>query len=90
MANCIRRNALFFLTLLFLLSVSNLVQSATQSVASVVQQHHTRSHACSFASSVAKNVFVFLLALSATNKLVHVTTTGRLKKAVQNVLKTSF
>ncbi|OAP06215.1 hypothetical protein AXX17_AT3G02180 [Arabidopsis thaliana] len=26
MANCIRRNALFFLTLLFLLSVSNLVQ----------------------------------------------------------------
>ncbi|OAP06214.1 hypothetical protein AXX17_AT3G02180 [Arabidopsis thaliana] len=28
MANCIRRNALFFLTLLFLLSVSNLVQAA--------------------------------------------------------------
>ncbi|KAG7575761.1 Ribonuclease H-like superfamily [Arabidopsis thaliana x Arabidopsis arenosa] len=64
--------------------------NATQSVATVVQQHHTRSHACSFASSVAKNVFVFLLVLTATNKVVHVTTTGRLKKAAQNVLNTSY
>ncbi|XP_023642503.1 gibberellin-regulated protein 5 isoform X2 [Capsella rubella] len=89
MANCIRRNAFFFLTLLFLLSVFNLVQNATRSVATVVQQHRTRSHACSFASSAAKNVSVFLRAPTATNKVVHVTTIGRLKKAVLNVLETS-
>ncbi|KAL0720060.1 hypothetical protein Bca4012_069384 [Brassica carinata] len=85
MANSIKY-ALLFLTLLSMLSVSNLVQIADRSVTTVVRQHHTRSHACSFALNVVANVSVFLLALTATSKTVLVTTIGRPKKAVQNAL----
>ncbi|KAL0683435.1 hypothetical protein Bca4012_050283 [Brassica carinata] len=47
----------------------------------------TISHACFSAKSVVLNVFVSLQALTATNKCVLVTTTGRLNKVDQNVLE---
>ncbi|WZZ30147.1 hypothetical protein YC2023_013548 [Brassica napus] len=63
---------------------------ADRSVITVARQHHTRSHACSFALSVVANVFAFLLALMETSKTALVTTIGRPKKAVQNVLNFFF
>lgn len=65
-------------------------QIADRSVITVARQHHTRSHACSFALSVVANVFAFLLALMETSKTALVTTIGRPKKAVQNVLNFLF
>ncbi|KAG7623800.1 Gibberellin-regulated protein 5 [Arabidopsis thaliana] len=61
MANCIRRNALFFLTLLFLLSVSNLVQAARGGGKLKPQQCNSKcSYRCS-ATSHKKPCMFFCL-----------------------------
>jgi hypothetical protein len=46
----------------------------------------TRSHVCSFATSVVTNVCVSHLELMVTRKSVHVITTGKLKKENQSAL----
>ncbi|KAJ8551692.1 hypothetical protein K7X08_021707 [Anisodus acutangulus] len=60
---------------------------ASQDVPIDAQQHHTRSHVCSFVRNAVLHACVFLLGFMATNKHALATTTGRLKKENQNALK---
>ncbi|KAK2990063.1 hypothetical protein RJ640_025426, partial [Escallonia rubra] len=53
------------------------------------QRRRTKSHACSTATCVATNVSAYHRAPTGTRKSVHVTITGRHRKAVQNALEFS-
>ncbi|XP_028112757.1 uncharacterized protein LOC114310852 [Camellia sinensis] len=61
-------------------TIGFVLQIADQDVHIDAQQHHTRSRACSSASSAAQNAFVCPLALTAINKHALATTTGRPNK----------
>ncbi|KAF8407617.1 hypothetical protein HHK36_006750 [Tetracentron sinense] len=65
------------------------VKIASRDVRIVVLQRRTRSHVCSSASSAVLNACVFLLALMATSRPAHATTTGRHRKEDPSALKAS-
>ncbi|KAL7223526.1 hypothetical protein ACSBR1_025056 [Camellia fascicularis] len=67
-------------------TIGFVLQIEDQDVHIDAQQHHTRSHACSSASSAAQNAFVCPLALMAINKHALATTTGRPNKMAPNAL----
>ncbi|XP_026380888.1 uncharacterized protein LOC113275569 [Papaver somniferum] len=65
----------------------SVLQIASQNAQVVARRHHIKSHACFIVSSVAPNASVYHQEPSGTNRHVHVTTTGRLKKGDLSVLK---
>uniref|UniRef100_A0A7N2KY02 Uncharacterized protein n=1 Tax=Quercus lobata TaxID=97700 RepID=A0A7N2KY02_QUELO len=68
---------LFLVSLLLLITFSDIAEIASQSVPIVARQLHKRSHACFSALSAAQSASVFLLALMATSKFALATITGR-------------
>ena len=64
-----------------------IAQIVNQSVLTVAQQLHIRSHACFSARNVAPNASAFLLVHMATSKSALATTAGRQRKGDPNALK---
>ncbi|KAA8530666.1 hypothetical protein F0562_005400 [Nyssa sinensis] len=68
-------------------TMGSALQIADRDVLTDAQRHHTRSRACSSASSAAPSASVCHRAHMATNKHALATTTGRPRKAVPNAPK---
>lgn len=73
-----------------LIEYVNQLQSAHLIAQQDAQRQHTRSHACSFARSVALSACVCHLELMETNNLVLVTITGKLREEDPNALEQFF
>ncbi|XVF71409.1 hypothetical protein PTKIN_Ptkin12aG0034600 [Pterospermum kingtungense] len=61
-------------------ALSFVLQIVNQDAHIDAQQHHTKSHACSSASSAVPNAYASLLVLMATSKSALATTIGRPRK----------
>ncbi|KAL6286802.1 hypothetical protein ACE6H2_011192 [Prunus campanulata] len=81
---------LLLVSLLLLLTFSDVAESANRDVLIVARPHRTRNHACSSAKNAAPHAYVFLQAFMATNKFALATTTGRPKKDDPNALEKEY
>nr|GMD49254.1 gibberellin-regulated protein 5 isoform X2 [Ipomoea batatas]GMD51543.1 gibberellin-regulated protein 5 isoform X2 [Ipomoea batatas]GMD56369.1 gibberellin-regulated protein 5 isoform X2 [Ipomoea batatas] len=71
---------------LVLITFSSVAQIVSRDALTVARRRRIRSRACSSARNAALLASAFLRGLTATSRPVLATTTGRLRKAVQNAL----
>ncbi|KAF7831099.1 gibberellin-regulated protein 5 isoform X2 [Senna tora] len=81
------RSILIVLSLLLLVTLSQVAEIASRSVLTDARRHRTRSHACSSARNAAPSVYAFLLVRTAIRNRALAITTGRRRKEDRNALE---